>query len=235
MIEKPVMFSAPMVLAVLEGRKTQTRRLAKARSRTSLLRGQPGDPQEKRWGGFEPWTDGYILDPGNYDWLMSDAAHRPGEGCWIREAFRLDVAYDDNKPSEMSPRAAVWFEAGGAGALSSGGRRGKLRPSIHQPRWASRIDLLCTGARVERLQDISPDDAIAEGIVQETVPCNDGVERTLWFGVRHAGTDDPVIAYQDLWDSLHNPRGLCADDNSVSWAANPLVWVYDFTVARAPA
>lgn len=231
MIEKPVMFSAPMVLAVLEGRKTQTRRLAKARSRNSLLRGQPDDPQEKRHGHFgEPWTDSYILDPGNADWIMKDAAHRPGEAMWVRENFRMDAVLDGKKPSEAPEPCRVWYEAGPAGNWAALGF-GKLHPSIHMPRHCSRIDLTCTATRVERLHAITEEDAIAEGL--SYIPPSTGLnlvpKGTRWgfdgLPPEEWQEDGPEAAYQRLWAHLHG---------QASWDANPLVWVYSFEVTRAP-
>lgn len=231
MIEKPIMFSAPMVLAVLEGRKTQTRRLAKARSSTSLLRGQPDDPQEKRWGSFgRPWTDAYILDPGNQDWLMADAAHRPEETMWVREAWKPHSTFDGLKPRDM-PESKVFYRADNTYAPSNT----RWYPSIHMPRWASRIDLRCTGASVERLHDITEADAMAEGIWEENVivgsnanggrHCEETADRYFYRGCQDEGFESAVDAYTHLWVHLHG---------QASWDANPLVWVYEFSVERAP-
>jgi len=93
---------------------------------------------------------------------------------------------------------------------------GRWRPSIHMPRWASRITLEITDVRVERLQDISEDDCLAEGIAQ--------VVREKLPGIQQCGEYDtidvdPVAEYRDLWESINGPE---------SWAANPWVWVIGF-------
>ena len=100
------------------------------------------------------------------------------------------------------------------------------------PRWASRLTLLVSDVRVQRLQEISEEDAMAEGVEQRLVGCADGQERHLWFGVPHVGHENARGAFFDLWDSLHNPRGLCAEDAPAGVAANPWVTPLTFAVER---
>lgn len=182
MKERPILMSAPMVRAILSGMKTQTRRTAKPRRNPSLLDGS--------------WADSYVLDPGNAEWLMRDNQYgQPGERLWVREAwhtvdgdhvfYRADYAHDPAGDREHGIR---W------------------KPSIHMPRAFSRILLEIVAVRVERLQDISAEDAIAEGI---------SISITQGF------TDINVFraAYRDLWESING---------SGSWAANPWVWVVEF-------
>lgn len=220
MAERVILFSAPMIQAVQAGRKTQTRRLAKPRHRVSLLA-----TEEDAEGVVTPmWTDSYILDPGNRDWLLRDAAMLPGDTVWVKENYHLDVAYDGTKPSEPPKEAAVWYAAGGQ---VGDGVRGKLRPSIHMPRFASRLTIECTDVRVERLHDCSADDAIEEGL--EVINCTglgDEPGVPSWPEPDHyrgyAGAEweeSPVEAYKALW--LHI-------NGSGSWDLNPLVWVYTF-------
>ena len=104
----------------------------------------------------------------------------------------------------------------------------RWRPSIHMPRWASRITLEITGVRVERLQDITEEDAIAEGIYEDQVivgaHCNGGTHTEV-RGSRFFGTDDnegfefAAGAYKALWDSIYGRD---------SWDKNPWVWVVEF-------
>lgn len=92
-----------------------------------------------------------------------------------------------------------------------------MRPSIYMPRWASRITLEVTGVRVERLNDINQEDAIAEGVEAHD---DDGV---TYYGPLGRGVCDPIVAYRSLWDSINGPG---------SWAANPWVWVVEFKRVR---
>lgn len=219
-MSRAMMFSAPMVLAVLEGRKTQTRRICKPKRANSLFAVDSDGPR---------WADSYIVDPGNREWLLEEAALRPDEDFWARENFRFDVAYDKKKPTEVPLEAAIWFEADGHHL--GDGVPGKLRPSIHLPEVFSRIGLLCVDVRVERLVDLSEEDALAEGIWAENVivgsNANGGrhteetADRFFYPGCCDEGFETAVDAYVDLWETL-NGRG--------SFDANPLVWVYSFEV-----
>ena len=184
MKERPILFSAPMVLALIAGTKTQTRRLVKT----------PASPAT----GFD-WSSclcreiakcdqpcvrcGAIAGPSPYG--------TPGDRLWVRETFA---------PSDTDDaRAGRWeYRADNHDPLCM-----KWRPSIFMPRRASRLTLEVTGVRVERLQEISEADAIAEGVGY------------------HVG--GPVLAYRTLWKSI-NGAG--------SWKANPWVWRIEFRVLR---
>lgn len=215
MTERPILFSAPMIHGIQADRKTQTRRVAKPRRRCSLLAGQGSSKPE--------WSDSYIMDPGNRDWLLDEAPCRPGDALWVREAWRADVAYDGMPPRDLAPQVAVFYEAGG---VAGAGVPGRLRASMHMPRWASRITLTCTDVRVERLNDCTEADALAEGVVYD--PNHD------WFhvpGIEHPNPDFPVLArataremYAALWDTING---------SGEWLRNPLVWVISFERVRA--
>lgn len=190
-----------MVRAIRENRKTQTRRLAKPRRRVSLL--------EREEDGSMMWSDSYIFDPGNAEWLADDQPCKPGDRYWTREAWRTGRLWDGDKPSAITPGSSVSYEAT---RLPMSGR---LRPGMFMPRWASRDTLEVKGIRLERLNAISEADAIAEGLVWR-----DALE--AW-----AGTDDPNWptftdprrAYQGLWNHI-NGAG--------AWDLNPLVWVIEF-------
>lgn len=195
MTERPILFSAPMVRALLSGTKTQTRRVAKARKYPSLL--EPGR-----------WADGYVLDLGNREWLMRDCPYgAPGDALWVRESHWWFKDEHDPVTGYFPPKLTaedVKYRADG-----DDGRK-VWRPSIHMPRWASRITLQITGMRVERLQDISAADALAEGVIVH--PDHHGKPTGRIYG--------PVQAYSDLWDQI-NGAG--------SWDANPWVWVIEFS------
>jgi hypothetical protein len=212
MKERPIPFSAPMVRAILDGTKRQTRRVVKP---------QPLMVTDKT---LAPW----VGPPGALK-LGLEALGRgcpygqPGDRLWVREAFRLvrtvpgGADGDKIAPSKYLDSTRR-FEADGAVSYPDAGMRvfGKLRPGMFMPRWASRITLEVTGVRVERLQDISEADAMAEG-------CTRNHNNYYWGGPHKAGGLKQMAnakqAYQDLWESINSPG---------SWDANPWVWVVEF-------
>lgn len=195
--ERPILFSGPMVRAILAGRKTQTRRVL------NLPRGLYW--YDELGGEAEGWfTDGEGW------WHVEELACRygnPGDHLWVRETWAVGSIYDKTAPSKICEDLPK-----GPGRPPCGIRYPanqecigiKCRPSIHMPRWASRITLEITGVRVERLNEISEEDALAEGV---DTTCDD------------LGRYCPVIAFQNLWESING---------SDSWAANPWVWVVEF-------
>lgn len=238
MSDRPILFNAPMVRAVLAGTKTQTRRLLKV-------------PNFEHW-----YPEGhYIVDesgttnPGVMERYHLGPFGEPGGTLWVRESFR-----------EESPwwadvvKAGTWAEnsASRTQALDFALRYratahavfGRWTPSIHMPRWASRITLEVAGVCVERLQDITEEDALAEGVeplytdaelAQNPDLTNDGkFKNYLWHGHFNHGQGNKqsdawpyqfsnyTIArdsFSSLWASIYGPD---------SWAANPLVWVCEF-------
>jgi len=191
MKERPILFSGAMIRAILAGQKTQTRRAAKPVKHPDL-----GNP----------------YDPGA---LVSELQHvigracpygKPGDRLWVRETWSTHACFDHLPPGECPKSIHYWAD----GEIKTG----KRRPSIHMPRWASRILLEIVSVRVERLQSISEADAEAEGCAAE--PCDHKRQ-----SCEDAGCCGPtaVGAYRCLWDSI-NGEG--------SWAANPWVWVVEF-------
>lgn len=232
MKERPILFSAPMVRAILDGSKTQTRRVVKPQPSEQWAPHSYGEVHKIREDGEFVMRNGSPVvigfGPSNWD---GDEAYacpygQPGDRLWVREAFRhIDFTHIDGIYS-----CATQYEADKAiGKRKSGGIeimdfRIGLRPSIHMPRWASRIDLEITGVRVERLQDISEEDALAEGIARPedmsdaTLEALDvytkGAERSAFNALNH-----PIRQYRRLWESINGPG---------SWDANPWVWVIEF-------
>ncbi|AWP32021.1 hypothetical protein B9D02_05270 [Pantoea vagans] len=233
MRERPIIFNADMVRAVLDGRKTQTRRAVKFPFR------------DKNFGcelsGGELAGE---VSAGNYRNCPFGAV---GDRLWVREAYRMPESLDCYSPQQVAelslnagykkPWAPIQLEADGVRTGKWNGfdtpplvtEPGKLRPSIHMPRCASRITLEITGVRVERLNSINEHDAIAEGLAEIS---KDG--RTYKYGVPdrdgYPGTDDfgwpwheweryPISAYSKLWKSIYGDE---------SWQANPFVWVIEF-------
>lgn len=208
--ERPILFSSPMVRAILEGRKTQTRR---------VITPQPTIPDR-----FIDWCHW------NEEWSTADAREleenrevvdewtcpygQPGDRLWVREAWRMN-----GNPQ----RQWVVFAAGGERmeVTKDGdsdhywthgiGRYSTLnRPSVHMPRWASRITLEVADVRVERVQDISDSDAKAEGVsASEEFENKDG-------------SPCYTVEFEKLWRSIHGV------DNQKSWDSNPWVWVVSF-------
>ena len=213
MKERPILFSAPMVRAIIEGRKTQTRRVVKPVGNDDAF-------VLLDYGtGFWPYRsddgESSITADGN------EAPHycpygQPGDRLWVREAFH---GYHWDQPR------AVYRADGECQRVRTqieSYEVGRWTPSIHMPRWASRITLEVVCVRVERLNDISEKDAIAEGIAyDDSIPFNGP-----WFASQGdaQGYGWPKDAYQDLWESI-NGAG--------SWAANPWVWVVEFKRVQA--
>lgn len=197
MTDKPILFSGDMVRALLAGSKTQTRRVITKQAAHDAL------------ATFGPE---FLHLPGNRDLLPINVV--PGDRLWVREthaltnkhAYRLSVGVDQRVNPANDYDAAVYracFDR------STGGLR--WRPSIHMPRWASRLTLTVTGIQVERLQEICREDAVAEG-------CPGFVSKNGEDG------EAPEEAFRTLWDSLNKDRGF-------GWTANPWVVAYTFTVS----
>ena len=217
MTEKPIIFSGPMVRAILDGRKTQTRRALKTPGPEWVL--DPAREQAAREGyyWFSPDPD---EQPGCF---CARPRYREGDQLWVREAWRAERRFDKMPMGTKPTGAIVWREADGPPPQDAG--FGRLRPSIHMPRWASRITLRVTSIKVERLQDISEADAKAEG-----PPFVGKVRGQVWQSAMHMrlgiGTywDNARDWYADLWNLLHGPG---------AWEANP--WVLAYTFERIDA
>jgi hypothetical protein len=202
-----------MVRAIIDGRKTQTRRLIRVPP-ASTTECQVFDPHEILWST----PDGPAITPVPYE---------PGTRLWVRETWALeDLGEDGTRLVYRSDRAARWcrLECGDLAALDenvhfleSNYRPDRWRPSIFMPRWASRLTLEITDVRVQRLQDIGEADALAEGVR----PSDAAV-------VYQDSTRQPVMemtargAFASLWDSINGKRAL--------WDSNPWVWAITFKV-----
>ena len=173
-----------MVRALLDGSKTQTRRAVKLTES-----GRVKEP-----GGYRRWY------PADKQAVLACPYGIPGGHLWVREAHWWFKDEHDPVTGYYPPKLTsddVEYRADGDDG------RTVWRPSIHMPRWASRITLEITGVRVERLHDISWGDAMAEGCPFPNM----------------AQGDDPRKWYADLWNSISGPG---------SWDANPFVWVVEF-------
>jgi hypothetical protein len=196
MRERPILFSALMVRAILAGRKTQTRRLV-----TVPWRGS------QRALPYEPYyvdSDGELLFCDEYgDYHPIERAHPPyaevGDRLWVKETHARGTM------TGGAPWVRYRADVESAHMIASDGSLIAWRPSIHMPRWASRITLEVTGVRVERLQTIGASDAQAEGV--------------------DARLDLATQSFSWLWDSINGKRA--------AWASNPWVWVVEFRRVEA--
>lgn len=198
MKERPILFSGPMVRALLDGRKTQTRRVCKVRDQrdTSLGAGAfHGGAHNPKYWAFRPWNAFELLQ-GNGDPLPDYALRcpygAPGDRLWVKETFGW---------VKGNGRRTV-FRADGDPVRDDGStiEGMKWKPSIFMPRHESRLTIEVTEVRVERVQDISEADAIAEGCAE-------------------CGWDTARDEFAGLWESINGAE---------SWTANPWVWVVSF-------
>jgi hypothetical protein len=212
MKERPIIFSGEMVRAILEGRKTVTRRVIK-----------PQPPEGYEWSE----EDRLFVDVcGSRLGLLRHCQYERGMALWVRETWR---ALDDyNGVGNTSTSAEIEYRADSAREWRDipgekqeewfykltpwvNGRNRFWRPSIFMPRWASRITLEIADVKIERIQDISEEDAKAEGIA---VWPRTYITKGRWLS-------GPVAGFAQLWNSLNEKRGF-------GWDANPWVWVVAF-------
>ncbi|MCY3512434.1 hypothetical protein [Klebsiella michiganensis] len=204
MLERGMIFNAEMVRAILDGRKTQTRRPV----RFPVL--------DKNLGcelaGNELAGE---LSAGNY---LNSAFGKPGDRIWVRETFRVHSRATD--VATLVYKASVrnsWTEQTHRVPVSVCNKPAtpeKWTPSLHMPRWASRIQLEITGVRVERLNAISEENAASEGVAQ--------FRGGFWKHYQPGWTQHQLSArgsFVTLWKSIYDEE---------SWQSNPWVWVIEF-------
>jgi hypothetical protein len=226
MTDRPIIFSAPMVRALLAGTKTQTRRLLKPQWADGANQSFTG------WRAERAASTLWNLMGGIGIGATLRVGRAPGDRLWVKEAwnaFTFSQDGEDAWPTAKIPtadeiletkEAAYRFDVQAIHRESDRARKWfadqKWRPSIHMPRWASRLTLTVTEVRVQRLQNISEADAVAEGIIAT----HEG-----WATDAHGRHWGPTArdAYRILWNDLHGPG---------SWDANPWVVAVTFTVQR---
>ena len=227
MKERPILFNGEMVRAILDGKKTQTRRVIKP---------QPTQIREAEYelDCGKAWLVTYANGTPEDEWIEVCAPYNVGDHLWVRETWQPDFSEHgdvfihyraDDKwgiypmteeiPDEWVERewtklddiyraASVPQNSGGRWLPESIGFKAPWKPSIFMPKWATRIWLEVTGVRAERVQDIT-----ATGIMEE--------------GVK--GWKAPMLLarsrFQALWDSINAKRGF-------GWDTNSWVWVYEF-------
>jgi len=207
MTDKPIIFSGPMVRALLDGQKTQTRRILK--------------PQPDTKNGGTIWS-GTPFGPLSYNGTWPDGTrsiqsvpYAPGDRLYVREALALDGHPEPSNRYQADDAPLLWKTRDQAVWLSEYAR--DVAPSIHMPRWASRLTLTVTEVRVQRLQEISAADSIAEGVECDTCTA---MGQSACHG---RGCFASIDAYRNLWNSLHGPD---------AWDANPWICAISFTVQK---
>lgn len=212
MADRPILFSGPMVRALIEGRKTQTRR---------VLRGVPDWCSNDRHPGYSCFTPpGHISFRGYHpeDGYGEKFVRLPfinGDRLWVRETWAVTTIYDGFRAAQINPEGVPLYC--GIRYAATDARLGiKDRPSIHMPRWASRLTLIVTNVQVHRLQEISEAEARSEGLRK-------GISG--WFPVPGADGSGTTAraAFALLWNNLNASRGF-------GWDANPWVVALTFTV-----
>lgn len=201
---RPILFNGAMVLAILAGVKTQTRR---------AVNPQPEHPQfgnRKMLAVDDEGAELYLHGGPLLVRAIRCPYGLPGDRLWVREAWRVSSAQDSLAPRDLPDGLKAEYVADGPAIFD-----GRIRPGMFMPRWASRITLEITDVRVERLQDISEDDARAEGFsVDRISDYLDVVERMDQTESRPA-----TCLYRDLWDEINGDG---------AWDANPWVWAISF-------
>lgn len=242
MKERPILFNGEMVRAILDGRKTQTRRVVKNVMDSDDLTGARAEVRANYH--FLRLPNGDEYGPVKCPYGL------PGDSLWVRETWASHLLLDGERPSEFTEaqqECQLWFRA--EPKIHEHGQ-GRWRPSIFMPRWASRITLKVTDVRVERVQDISEEDARAEGVAPlfdhkaihepryraeldlDPMPfCN-----YLWHGhigrsitakqsdawdYQYSSYKSARDSFSSLWDSINAKRGY-------GWDTNPWCWVVEF-------
>lgn len=226
MRERPILFSAPMVRAILDGRKAQTRRIVQIPSIIAADINDADTASERNGLTTIAWLDQHEGGPGFYGWLSEYPEEGsislrcpygvPGDRLWVREAFCIGYEFEPGQFTAIpfagrNDRRRAFYRATDDDAPDE--PRRPWKPSIHMPRWASRITLEIVGVRVERLQDLRGRclDFEAEGI---TIAPSDPFPHTNRASKLES-------AFRQLWDSLNAKRGY-------GWDENPWVWRIEF-------
>lgn len=235
--ERGIMFSGPMMRALLEDRKTQTRRIMEPDSPHPIHAVLPMD-------GMPGFFDVQHVDPrgGFFAYGLKCPYGQPGDRLWGREAWKYADWTEDgmpyigyradggkrlveNVPDEWSERLTnIWADLSEPANYDIDNRAAdrKWRPAMFMPRWASRLTLEITDVRVERVQEIGEMDALAEGI--EELEQGPPMER-FWAPDGDDGHHSAANAYAELWDSING--------KTHPWASDPFVWAISFKRVEA--
>lgn len=219
---KPILFNEEMVISTIAGLKTQTRRdkgLKKVSRLATTFEKSSGWPKQG------DWVAKYKISEDPERWEVTDILKcpfgKPGDLLWVRETWSLCTPYGP-ETYHFGYKAGGKHSSWEAGPRYSYEYPDAIRPSIHMPKEAARIWLRIKDVRVERLNDISEQDALAEGLLDY----GDGTFRNYFKqrGLRWKDGVECLLAkgsFQSLWESIIGPG---------SWKANPWVWVIEFEV-----
>lgn len=198
---KPILFNTEMVRAILDGRKSCTRRLVKF------------------FSGENPWWTGYIKDGlmlynGKNEPCIRKAPYQPGDTLYVRETWK------------KAPNGYYYYEDWQRGDIAD---LTKWKPSIHMPKEAARIWLKITDVRVERLQEMKPVDVIKEGAYPDCWDClntygESGSQCCYGTEEQCSQCDEVMMEWEKLWTSTIKK----SDIDRYGWEANPWVWVIEF-------
>ena len=216
--ERPILFSAPLVRALLAGTKTVTRRLVRPQPQGHYWQSLPPEARYRHHVGVMEDGAGLVcasvhhITVNGRESMDEDPPARcpfgvPGDRLWVREAWHTDendLAYARAKHEDAIGPSPIYYRA--TEEIENPHAGWTWRPSIHMPRWASRIDLEVTEVRVERLQEITEEEAQAEG-----------------FDGRGPLRESSRDQFAEKWDELHGAG---------SFAANPWIWRIGFRVLR---
>lgn len=225
MKERPILFNAPMVRALLDGSKTQTRRVVKLQrlAGNHFVGGAAG----VEFDGFRIPRDGgpaparFSAEAVGGGAYISEEIHcphgQPGDRLWVRETWYCDHFEVQKGPYLEVPEARELLVYRADGERPYEAEQPVWRPSIHMPRWASRILLEIVSVRVERLQDISDADIVAEGIDMDALVDAQDRYDIACKGSGASGRATERTAWRDLWESTGG-----------DWDANPWCWAFTF-------
>lgn len=218
MKDHPILFTGEMVRAILDGRKTQTRRVIK--------------PQPEYRDGYRYWWKGdwdtrggpcagvcTHGSPGNGEatWTLEEMKDYspygvPGDLLWVKETWKSNGSYPDNGVTYIEYRAGGRWERPNNEWAKYLKADKKWRPSIFMPKWACRLWLKVKSVRVERVQEIRQADVLSEGVESYQIDK---------FRPHFHRDDCPGLAFREVWDSINAKRGF-------GWDMNPFVWVVEF-------
>lgn len=208
---RPIIFNGEMVRAILDGKKTQTRRTLKYQPVDILPMPPRDNPKEKTWATLD--VRGETIDE-NRGKVIRCRFGFLGDRLWIRETWQAQTI-DDLWWHEVAKEDRPNFNWAITNPINPAFDTvpPKWLPSIHMPRWASRITLEITDVRVERVQNIKPIEVISEGIYEPH------------YGYSKSEGIAAILRMEQVWDSIYAKRGH-------SWESNPWVWVVEFEVVN---
>lgn len=226
MTDRPILFQPEMVRALLAGTKTQTRRL----NGLPVIEQQPNGLWDihNRYRGVANVFEDHIAEE-----AAAFLPIQPGDRLWVKENYAIvpRTAYRDSEGVQQTLRPDDDHDAAVYAADWERSKPGRWRPSIHMFQWASRLTLHVTEARVQRLQDITSGDALAEGIKSTDYWNPKSLESRpfdeKWWDDATFWAEYPQLVYRELWDAINGTRE--APD---AWGLNPWIAAYTFEVER---